>query len=201
MGVSQVTPECLFLVGVSQVFSAVGLDIMTRTRVEHLPETDKHKHKSINPLQDFLGATQDHASSTNVAIEAPPTVTLAQTKPLNTMEEYFTKPVDEEEYDGEKNEGRRGRGVEASKWVVLMGVSVCLSVCLSGVLLGIGRQPEVNTRVQKLKANVCLAEDFPMSLRDHIMPIIDLMVRYTLILRTPERTCCVLIPSLECGSS
>jgi len=92
---------CVFVVGVSQVFSAVGLDIMTRTRVEHLPETDKHKHKSINPLQDFLGATQDHASSNNLAIEAPPTITPAQTQPLNTLEEYFVKPSDEEEYDGE----------------------------------------------------------------------------------------------------
>ncbi len=83
----------------------MGLDIQTRTRVEHLPETEKHKHKSINPLQDFLGATQDHASSANPAIEAPPTnVVPAQTIPLHSMEEYFTEPQDKDEYDGKESD-------------------------------------------------------------------------------------------------
>lgn len=36
---------------------------------------------------------------------------------------------------------------------------------------------EVAPRVQKLKATVWLAEDFPLSLQEQIMPIIDLMVR------------------------
>ena len=40
----------------------------------------------------------------------------------------------------------------------------------------LGRAPEVSTRTQKLKATVCLAEDFPLSLQEQIMPIIDLMV-------------------------
>ncbi len=31
---------------------------------------------------------------------------------------------------------------------------------------GIGRAPEVTTRTQKLKATVCLAEDFPLNLQD-----------------------------------
>ena len=70
--------------------------------MEHLPETEKHKHKSINPLQDFLGAAQDHTS----AIEAPPSTPLTPSSPAVaqpglTMEEYFTKPKKEEEYDGE----------------------------------------------------------------------------------------------------
>ena len=42
---------------------------------------------------------------------------------------------------------------------------------------GIGRSVEVASRVQKLKATVWLAEDFPLSLQEQIMPIIDLMVR------------------------
>ena len=31
----------------SKVFSATGLDIVSRTRVEHLPETEKSKHKAV----------------------------------------------------------------------------------------------------------------------------------------------------------
>ena len=44
------------------------------------------------------------------------------------------------------------------------------------ILLALSRTPEVNRRVQKLKATVSLAETFPLSLQDQIMPIIDLMV-------------------------
>lgn len=35
------------LVFVVQVFSATGLDIVSRTRVEHLPEAERSKHKSM----------------------------------------------------------------------------------------------------------------------------------------------------------
>ena len=89
---------------------------MTNTRVEHLPETEKKKHKSINPLQDFLGAAHDHAQSNNLAaIEAPPTSSQsggdsasdsgadkggASNEPHLSLEEYFTEPKDKSEYDG-----------------------------------------------------------------------------------------------------
>ena len=88
---------------------------MTNTRVEHLPETEKKKHKSINPLQDFLGAAHDHAQSNDLpAIEAPPTSSQnksdgggggtkeggASNKPRLSLEEYFTEPKDKTEYDG-----------------------------------------------------------------------------------------------------
>ena len=98
------------------MFTATGLDIVTNTRVEHLPETERKKHKSINPLHDFLGAAHDHAQSNNLpAIEAPPTTTTtsdnsaskeaeeggASNKPRLTLEEYFVEPKDKSEYDGE----------------------------------------------------------------------------------------------------
>lgn len=86
------------------MFGSSGLEIVTNTRVEHLPEAEKHKQRSINPLQDFLGAAQDHADNVPPAIEAPPKATPSlsvedKTSRL-TMEEYFTEPVDKKEYDG-----------------------------------------------------------------------------------------------------
>ncbi len=98
----------------AQVFGSTGLEIVTQTRVEHLPETEKHKQRSINPLQDFLGAAQDHSSGTP-AIEAPPksTTPTAEAKPIPshlTMEEYFTAPVNKEDYDGESRGGGMLRG-------------------------------------------------------------------------------------------
>lgn len=80
---------------------------MTNTRVEHLPETEKKKHKSINPLHDFLGAAHDHAQSNNFPAIEPPNNTDgkedeggASIKPRLSMEEYFTEPKDKKEYDG-----------------------------------------------------------------------------------------------------
>ena len=83
--------------------------------MEHLPETEKHKQKSINPLQDFLGAAQDHVNN-KPAIEGPDPSAAAASKsgasktggekegkkvpPRLTMEEYFTPPVNEKDYDG-----------------------------------------------------------------------------------------------------
>lgn len=124
----------------AKVFGSSGLEIVTQTRVEHLPEGEKRKQHSINPLQDFLGAAQDHGTP---AIEAPPQTTPIHVEESKTvklaLEEYFTEPLDRKEYD---------------------------------VLY---RPPEVNMRVQKLKATVGIAEHFPLSLQDQIMPIIDLM--------------------------
>ena len=92
-----------------QVFASTGLEIVTQTRVEHLPETEKSKQHSINPLQDFLGAAQDQAGATP-SIEATPKTTTSTSassmeepvQPLLTLEEYFTKPFIKEDYDGEQ---------------------------------------------------------------------------------------------------
>ena len=72
--------------------------------MEHLPETEKHKHRSINPLQDFLGAAQDHTQNTP-AIEPPLKATPmpeANDAARLTMQEYFTEPQDKDQYDGEE---------------------------------------------------------------------------------------------------
>ena len=86
-----------------QVFSASGLDIVTKTRVEHLPEAEKHKHKSVNPLQDFLGGGQDGIPALDHAATIagqPPPVEVSDSAPQLSMEEYFRTPKDPKEYDG-----------------------------------------------------------------------------------------------------
>lgn len=39
----------------------------------------------------------------------------------------------------------------------------------------IGRPKEVNTKIQKFKATLWLCENYPLSLQEQIMPIVDLM--------------------------
>ena len=90
-----------------QVFSAVGLDVETHSRLEHLPEKEILKHKSINPLQDFLGSATDQDPSTlKPAIMAPPQTSqapiVAKTQPLLSMQEYFSEPDNKEEYDSKR---------------------------------------------------------------------------------------------------
>lgn len=39
----------------------------------------------------------------------------------------------------------------------------------------IGRPKEVNVKIQKFRANLWLCEDYPLSLPEQILPIVDLM--------------------------
>ena len=78
------------------------MEILTRTRVEHLPEKDKHKQRSLNPFQDIFGTSPDQTD--DKPPEAPPKTTMPtpDTNPQLSVEEYFTEPADREEYDGER---------------------------------------------------------------------------------------------------
>lgn len=132
----------------TKVFSASGLDLVTRTRVDHLPDSEKEKHKSasVNPLQGILAMPESSSETAPV----PSTVRMLpgstsvtegsdDTKPQLSMSEYFTAPSNVKEYDA------------------------------------IGRPVQVYSRVQSLKANVWLSENHPLSLQDQLMPVIELM--------------------------
>ena len=150
-----------------QVFGASGLDIVTKTRVEHLPEAEKHKHKCANPLQDFLGGGEDgipaldHAASIS---GQPPAAEVSNLAPRLSLAEYFRKPQDRKEYDGGQ---------------LCLALPEChTNLFFSSSPAAIGRPVEESSRVQKLKATVWLGEGFPLSLQEQIMPIIELMVGY-----------------------
>ena len=42
--------------------------------------------------------------------------------------------------------------------------------------IGVGRDIEVHSRIQQLKTTVWLAEQYPLSLQEQILPVIELMV-------------------------
>ena len=71
--------------------------------MEHLPEAEKHKHKSVNPLQDFLGGGQDGIPALDHAANIggqPPPAEVTDSAPRLSMEEYFHPAEDPKEYDG-----------------------------------------------------------------------------------------------------
>uniref|UniRef100_H3B6K9 Ankyrin repeat domain 13B n=1 Tax=Latimeria chalumnae TaxID=7897 RepID=H3B6K9_LATCH len=72
----------------AKVYSASNVELITRTRTEHL--SDQHKGKSKGgktPLQSFLGIAEQHVGSNNGTLI---TQTFSHTNPTSiTLEEYF----------------------------------------------------------------------------------------------------------------
>uniref|UniRef100_A0A069DZB8 Putative ankyrin repeat protein n=1 Tax=Panstrongylus megistus TaxID=65343 RepID=A0A069DZB8_9HEMI len=120
-----------------KVFGASNVELVTKTRSEHLSEEDKSKFKSAKtPLQSFLGIAE--------------------------VEEKAPANVPHEEYSHSGNPCH----ISAEEYFN------------SDVQLGtrdIGRPKEMTTRIQKFKATLWLSEDYPLSLPEQIMPIVDLM--------------------------
>ena len=56
----------LLLFDVFQVFSASNVELITKTRTEHLTEQDKEKTRKLskNPLESFLGIAEQHDKET-----------------------------------------------------------------------------------------------------------------------------------------
>ncbi|XP_046418282.1 ankyrin repeat domain-containing protein 13D isoform X1 [Neodiprion pinetum] len=119
-----------------KVFSASNVELITKTRLEHLSESDRARARAPRtPLQSFLGIAEQQENTNNTASEEFINIG----NPCNiTPEEYFDPDFDLEGKD-------------------------------------IGRPKEINTKIQKFKATLWLSEEYPLSLQEQIMPIVDLM--------------------------
>lgn len=115
-----------------KIFGASNVELVTKTRCEHLSDQDKAKYKGKKtPLQFLFGIDED---KTVGHVEYTHSGNPCQITP----EEYFSP----------------------------------------GVSLGtrdIGRPKEITTKIQKFKATLWLSEEYPLSLPEQIIPIIDLM--------------------------
>ncbi|XP_064620295.1 ankyrin repeat domain-containing protein 13D-like [Lineus longissimus] len=123
-----------------KVFSASNVELVTKTRTEHLTEQEKQKTKknNRNPLESFLGIAEQEEKAQAGAAANGEVTTMANNPCSITPEEYFNPEVDL----GKKD---------------------------------IGRPIEQITKTQKFKANLWLCEDYPLSLQEQVLPIIDLM--------------------------
>ncbi|TRY63379.1 hypothetical protein TCAL_03653 [Tigriopus californicus] len=121
-----------------KVFGANNVELITKTRTEHLTEEDKKRAKSNkNPLQSFIGMAETEVKQ---AIET------------NSSSEFFsvTNPCcisPEEYFNSEKDLENRD----------------------------IGRPKEMTRKIQKFHAQLWLSEEYPLSLQEQVMPIVDLM--------------------------
>lgn len=121
-----------------KVFSASNVELVTKTRTEHLSESDKAKARTPKtPLQNFLGIAETE-ERLQVADPEPNEEYTHIGNPCNiTPEEYFSD-ID-----------LKGRDI--------------------------GRPREINTKIQKFRATLWLSENYPLSLQEQIMPVVDLM--------------------------
>ncbi|KYN41770.1 Ankyrin repeat domain-containing protein 13B [Trachymyrmex septentrionalis] len=121
-----------------KVFSASNVELITKTRLEHLSEADKARARAPRtPLQSFLGIAEQQQESCSTVATSKEFNSVGNSSNI-TAEEYFDPAVD-----------LNGRDI--------------------------GRPKEVNTKIQKFKATLWLSEDYPLSLQEQIMPIVDLM--------------------------
>ncbi|KOC67225.1 Ankyrin repeat domain-containing protein 13B, partial [Habropoda laboriosa] len=121
-----------------KVFSACNVELITKTRLEHLSEPDKARARAPRTaLQSFLGMAEQQQENSNNATTSEEYSNIGNPSNI-TAEEYFDPDVD-----------LNGRDI--------------------------GRPKEVNTKIQKFKATLWLSEQYPLSLQEQIMPIVDLM--------------------------
>lgn len=121
-----------------KVFSASNVELVTKTRVEHLTEADKKNSvASKSPIQSFLSIAETEEKQNSPTSEG--SETFSANNPCNiSASEYFDESFD-----------LQGRDI--------------------------GRPKEVTNKVQKFKANLWLAEQYPLHLQEQVMPIVDLM--------------------------
>lgn len=121
-----------------KVFSASNVELITKTRIEHLSEADKARARAPRtPIQSFLGIAEQQQQENYGAATSEEYTNVGNPSNI-TAEEYF-----------DPNVNLNGRDI--------------------------GRPKEVNTKIQKFKATLWLCEDYPLSLQEQIMPIVDLM--------------------------
>ncbi|CAB3383994.1 Hypothetical predicted protein [Cloeon dipterum] len=122
-----------------KVFSANNVELVTKTRMEHLSAAERSKiHMPKSAFQSFLGIAETeeraHSPSQDLIMEE----SKHQGNPCNiSVQDYFST-IDLEGRD-------------------------------------IGRPKDVHCKIQKFRANLWLAEKYPLTLPEQIMPIVDLM--------------------------
>uniref|UniRef100_A0A674HWA1 Ankyrin repeat domain 13B n=1 Tax=Taeniopygia guttata TaxID=59729 RepID=A0A674HWA1_TAEGU len=147
----------------AKVYGASNVELITRTRTEHLSDQHKGKSKGCKtPLQSFLGIAEQHVGPNNgVSVSGRRGWPSSQTSPLTprgcplmqtlitqTLSHANPTAITPEEYFNPNFElGNRD----------------------------MGRPMELTTKTQKFKAKLWLCEDHPLSLCEQVAPIIDLM--------------------------
>ena len=121
----------------AQVFAANNVEIVTKTRTEHMSAEDKERARANkNPLLSFFGPAEADTEQQNPA-EDPVTAAAATSEAAGASAQSFSS------YLGSARASLRPR--------------------------------EESQKGQKFRAQLWLCEEYPLSLQEQVMPIVDLL--------------------------
>ena len=116
-----------------KVFAANNVEIVTKTRMEHMSQEDKDRAKANkNPLLSFFGPQEVESETSSSVENTAETSSISSTSPPpQSFSEYLSQGWSKPRQGGQKG--------------------------------------------QKFKAQLWLCEDYPLSLQEQVMPIVDLL--------------------------
>ena len=116
-----------------KVFAANNVEIVTKTRMEHMSQEDKDRAKANkNPLLSFFGPQEVESETSSSVENTAETSSISSTSPPpQSFSEYLSRGWSKPRQGGQKG--------------------------------------------QKFKAQLWLCEDYPLSLQEQVMPIVDLL--------------------------
>ncbi|CAF0934034.1 unnamed protein product [Adineta ricciae] len=138
-----------------KVYTANNFELVTRTRIEHMSPDDRKAYEAGHGSnRNFLGGVFNFLESSASSSRTTATSAAAATNPTtsklsnDSIKHVDQTPVTFEEYFNSRAELKNR---------------------------DIGRPREENTKVQTFNAQISLCDDYPLSLQEQILPIIDLM--------------------------
>ncbi|CAL1544586.1 unnamed protein product [Lymnaea stagnalis] len=189
-----------------KVFTANNVELVTKTRTEHLAGKDKQKAKkssSKTPLESFLGTAEETMSSTSSSSSLDGMSTVTSYNPGNiTPEEYFSKLVDlgDKDIGRPKEQSTKVQKFKASLWLC-EGYPLSLQ---EQVIPIIDLMAQSNAHFAKLRDFITLQlpAGFPIKIEIPLFHVLNARItfgniqaieneaRYVTSIKTPEMTTC-----------
>ncbi|XP_073956300.1 ankyrin repeat domain-containing protein 13D [Choristoneura fumiferana] len=134
-----------------KVFNANNVELVSKTRTEHLSKAEKSRLAPRAPLAGLLALADRDSGSTTPTSPNSPDSDSSSTPSISSFAPTAAERA----------------ALKSVPWEVYFS---------DGPMEGdIGRPREITTKVQKFRATLWLCEDYPLELQEQIMPILDLM--------------------------
>jgi hypothetical protein len=182
-----------------QVYGAAGMTLETRTRVEHLPASHPARRKARNPISRLVstltGSSADQADQLTAGCfaasgeeeekeEAAAAMAPAEANKGVTDGTSVTAQDEQGHGDGDLEpedatglllgEGKSARRLARHRGAA-PGQDLETYLGSGAHALEAGRPRRVQTQKQALKMTLWMSNDFPLSFREQVLPIIDLL--------------------------
>ncbi|CAF1196097.1 unnamed protein product [Rotaria sordida] len=133
-----------------KVYTANKFELVTRTRIEHMSQDDRKAYEAGHASnRNFLGGVFNFLESSASSSKATTTANASTSKsPNDSSKSSSPSPVSLEEYFNSRVDLKNR---------------------------DIGRPREENVKIQTFNAQISLCDEYPLSLQEQILPIIDLM--------------------------